>query len=128
MRKLRRFDAARGNLEAFMNVLARHAAITHARSRSRTRLDTSLDAQPQEPAAPERDPSWLLDRARQQSALDGALETLSARDRAFLELLYVEEQTAEQIALTLKVTVETVYTKKVRIQQRLRKAHARVRR
>ncbi|MEM1418482.1 MAG: sigma-70 family RNA polymerase sigma factor, partial [Myxococcota bacterium] len=53
-----------------------------------------------------------------------ALQSFSAKDRAFVRLYYVDGMSPEEVAAEMNVSVKTVYSKKHKIRCRLERALA----
>lgn len=123
LRKLRSFDPSRGSLDGFLRLLATHAAWNYVRVRTRQCRGTTGEGALAELFAPD-DPFHALDIKHCALRVQEALRALSEADRRFAELLFVEDRSAEQVAVALSLAIETVYTKKSRIQARLRRLHA----
>lgn len=92
------------------------------------RNDLSLEAENEEgirlmeripDAAP--DAEQLCFRRQRRDALRAALASWSAEDRLLLFLTYEQEMPADRIARVLNVSRESVYTRRHRLLQRLRK-------
>ncbi|MFH2005142.1 MAG: sigma-70 family RNA polymerase sigma factor [bacterium] len=120
MRKLRAYDPTRGvKLSTWLGLLAINTAYDHLRRRSRFPV-----LAPGEDPAPERPsdlpgPLDLLLSKERQSFLGDLVGHLSARDRDFVRLYFEKGLDAERVALTMNISVKTVYTKKHKISARL---------
>jgi len=125
MRKLRSFDPDRGPLDGFLRLLATHAAWSYLRVRARQSRGVSSEEDLDVLLAPQSDPLQALDLKRRTLRVQNDLRALPQADQMLIALLYLEGVSAEQAAAALGVTVETVYTKKSRIQGRLRRALSR---
>lgn len=123
LRKLRSFDPSRGSLDGFLRLLATHAAWNYVRVRTRHCRGATGEGALAELFAPD-DPFHTLDIKHRALRVQKALRALPEADRRFAELLFLEDRSAEQVAAALSLAVETVYTKKSRIQARLRRQHA----
>jgi RNA polymerase sigma-70 factor (ECF subfamily) len=120
MRKLRAFDPNRGvKLSTWLGLLSINTAYDHLRKRSRFPV-----LAPRDDPAPERPndlpgPLDLLLSKERRSFLGDLVKHLSARDRDFCQLYFEKGLDAELIALTMNISVKTVYTKKHKISARL---------
>jgi RNA polymerase sigma-70 factor (ECF subfamily) len=118
--KLRLFDPTRGNkLSTWLGLLASHTAYDYLR-RARREPKRAALSEADDLCAPLPDPceSALL-RERAQ-IVGGLLAGFSDKDQSFIKLYFGEGLTPEQVAERLGISVKTVYTKKHKIQARLR--------
>ena len=106
-RKPGAFDASRGNMAAWLAVIARHRAIDALRRRKPENdiADVIISVEPD--LATEADTSRAMDKVR------GALETMAPTQRSALELAYFEGLTHSEIA---ERTGEPLGTIKTRIR------------
>lgn len=116
MEKLRSFDGTRGALPAWLATLATRAAWDHLRSTRRTNDHVVLDDAREDEAS---SPHEHLELREEVRAIARGIESLSDRDRAFVQLYFVDELEPEAIAKELSISITTVYTKRHKIQQRL---------
>lgn len=121
MRKLRRFDPSRGCLDGWLHRLATHAAWDHVRARTRQCRGATGESALAELLAADDDSFHKLDIKRCTLRVQEALRALPEPDRCFAELLLLEERAPEQVAAIMNLAIETVYTKKSRLQARLRR-------
>ncbi len=112
-KKVRSFEQNRGTrFGTWLGLLATH---TRVRLPARARRDSKCDgiegaeALRADDAGPERPATLIRERAALVSRL---LDTLSAKDRQFVELYYGEGLPAEEVAERMQISVKTVYTKK----------------
>ena len=119
MHKLRSFQVQRGvRLGTWLGVLARNVTWDYLRALS-CRPQTTYDPMLVDSVVAEGTPfESLLGRERRALALS-TIAKLSRRDRALLRLLYVEDRTPEEVALTLHISVKTVYSKHHKVRGRL---------
>lgn len=101
------FDASRGNMAAWLAVIARHRAIDSLRRRRPENdiEDVIVSVEP--------DMASDADRSRTMDKVRGALETMSASQRNALEMAYFEGLTHAEIA---QKTGEPLGTIKTRIR------------
>jgi RNA polymerase sigma-70 factor (ECF subfamily) len=118
-KKLRSFEQNRGTrFGTWLGLLATHTAYDFLR---RARRDSKCDGIEGAEAlrADTPDPSdYTLVRER-AALVARLLDTLSAKDRQFVELYYAEGLPAEEVAERMQISVKTVYTKKHKLQGRL---------
>jgi RNA polymerase sigma-70 factor (ECF subfamily) len=125
-KKLRTFDPTRGyKLSSWVGLIATNTALDALRRREpqHTALDTDDgDEQPQTQVADAgMDPSESLERREQWRALLSAIRDLPESDRQFLELYYDQEAEPEEIARRMGIAVNTVYSRKNKLREKLRK-------
>jgi RNA polymerase sigma-70 factor (ECF subfamily) len=122
--RLRCFESTRGTkLSTWIGMLATNCAWDFARS-ARRRWEHTAYAEIDHFACDTMDPEDdLLDRER-RVWVDGALDTLSHRDRDLVRFYYVDGLEPEAIADRMRISVSTVYSKKHKLSQRLRAALA----
>ncbi len=106
-RKPGAFDASRGNMAAWLAVIARHRAIDALRRR---RPENDIEGIV---VAVEPDLASAADRSRSMDRVRGALQTMPAPQRAALEMAYFEGLTHSEIA---EKTGEPLGTIKTRIR------------
>lgn len=121
--KLRSFEGRNGcSLASWIRLIAGRKAVDHLRDRHREKAD----------ARPERDSGYagqsddetpeerFLNREKER-ILAEAVTRLPPDDLLFLNLYYEEEHSPERIAEILGVSVGTVYSKKHRLLEKLKK-------
>ncbi len=101
------FDASRGNMAAWLAVIARHRAIDALRRR---RPETDID---DVIVSVETDMASDADRSRAMDKVRGAMETMPSPQRSALEMAYFEGLTHTEIA---EKTGEPLGTIKTRIR------------
>ena len=120
-RRLRSFDPQRGTpLGSWLCTLARNSAHDFVRSRRRDpwlgRAGDEAAITEVESEAPD---AFSICASREQARrVSAVLETMSERDQEFMEL-YLEGLAPPQIAESLGVALNTVYSKRHKIQARL---------
>jgi RNA polymerase sigma-70 factor, ECF subfamily len=120
MRKLRLYDAARGyRLASWVGLLATNCTI------DQLRLRASECTYLEDIACPER---LLVDSHRPDSGIEeqeaaclarAALDRLTSEERSFVVSCYHEERRPEDLAAELGITVNTVYSRKFKIREKL---------
>jgi RNA polymerase sigma-70 factor (ECF subfamily) len=120
MRKLRAYDPTRGvKLSTWLGLLSINTAYDHLRRRARfPMLAPGEDTVPERAADGPSPLEQLLSKER-HGFLGQLVTRLSARDRDFVHLYFVQGMDAELIASTMNISVKTVYTKKHKISARL---------
>jgi RNA polymerase sigma-70 factor, ECF subfamily len=122
MHKLRAFDFRRGSrLSTWISMMATHATWDYLRSAARTPRGTlALDAE-----ALEADTACPLNTvlAREDcERVADALGAMSPREREFVQLFYLEDNDAAEVAMAMNISVHTVYTKRFKLKVRLEQA------
>ncbi len=123
-KKLRTFDPGRGyRLSSWMGLIATNTALDALRRRDpgHASLDASDDAPPLQVADAGGTPGDALERRQQAQRLMAAIQALPEADRRFLELYYDEALAPEELAVRLGITVNTVYSRKNKLREKLRK-------
>jgi RNA polymerase sigma-70 factor (ECF subfamily) len=124
-KKLRTFDPTKGyKLSSWVGLIATNTALDALRRRDP--LHASLDGDDDESAPaqlpdPGMDPGQALERRQQWGALLAAIRELPDQDREFLELYYDEELEPEEIAKRMSISVNTVYSRKNKLREKLKK-------
>jgi RNA polymerase sigma-70 factor (ECF subfamily) len=128
-KKLRSYDAGRGyKLSSWVGLIATNTALDALRRREP--LHATLDAGGgggDDEMAPTQipdsgpDPGESLERREQWNALLQAIRDLPESDRMFLELYYDQEAEPEEIAKKMGIAVNTVYSRKNKLREKLRK-------
>ena len=118
MHKLRLFDARRGTqLSTWIGLLATNLSWDHVRSTLRRPL--GVHALADEVSAPGPDPLSELVAKESIRERHQLLASLSAKDKRFIELFYVQALSADEIAAAMNISVKTVYSKKHKLSVRL---------
>lgn len=116
LKKLRQFRGDRGcSLVSWLRVVAGRLTIDHLRTRGLSTAEVPESLESNEP-----DPPAALINREEEKLLSEAVQTLSPRERLFIELSYRRGLPPEGIAAILKVSVSAVYTQKSRIIAKLR--------
>lgn len=108
----------RGSWNGWLTSLTRHAALNHARRISR---HGGAEALSEDPPSPELTPEEVLLRQERQTALQAALEQLSAGERLLFYRKYYYLPSTAQIALELGLTERAVEGRLYRLKRQLRK-------
>jgi RNA polymerase sigma-70 factor (ECF subfamily) len=121
MRKLRRFDPARGNkFSSWIGLLTTNMAWDYLRGLSRRpNCDEAVEPDPIDMGP---DPYERLAQRERWDLVTETLQTLSRKDRDFVRMYYMDECSPEEIARQMRISVKTVYTKKHKIRSRLAEA------
>jgi RNA polymerase sigma-70 factor (ECF subfamily) len=106
----RHFDPARGNVTAWLAILARSRAIDRLRLRSRHDVCDGLDTAPELPARG-LDPEQRTMQNAGQQRVRQALRQLPARQRQLLELAFFYGFTHSELARKLGQPLGTVKTR-----------------
>jgi RNA polymerase sigma factor (sigma-70 family) len=121
MKKLRQYDATRGfRIASFLGLLATNATIDHLRARQAeaTPLDDVIEDYASMRAEAPRDTVEAREEAELARA---ALAQLSGDERAFVVDCFRDEVAPEDLARSLGVTTNTVYSRKFKIREKLQK-------
>jgi RNA polymerase sigma-70 factor (ECF subfamily) len=119
MKKLRQYDAARGfRIASFIGLVATNTTIDHLRSRQAeaTPLDQVMEDYVAMAQIAPRDA--VEDREQAELARE-ALARLSSDERAFVFDVFHTERSPEELARTLGVTTNTVYSRKFKVREKL---------
>jgi RNA polymerase sigma-70 factor (ECF subfamily) len=119
MYRLRAFDVLRGvRFSTWIGILARNAAWDYLRAHTRT-LATVHGVELDRVDPQTEDPERRLDARQQSLLLQARVSALSERDKWFLGL-YMDDREPEDISRVMNISVRTVYTKKHKLQVKLR--------
>lgn len=121
LRKLRQYDAERGfRIASFIGLVATNTTIDHLRSRQveATPLDQVMEDYASLAQAAPRD--TVEDREQAELART-ALSRLSTDERAFVYEVFHAERSPEELARTLGVTTNTIYSRKFKIREKLQR-------
>ena len=120
-RQAARYDAARGNVAAWLLTLARSRAIDRLRGRRARPWELSEGSSPVTVPDAALGPDLLAASAEQVGLVRTALQALPLMERVALELAYFEGHTHTEIAARLEMPLGTV---KTRIRQGLLRLRA----
>jgi len=117
MVKLRTFDAERSRLSNWIALLASHATWDHLRQAQRRSLlmrAMTADLEPE----PGHDPARIAISREDFQRVMALREELTARERQFFDMMYLQGVSVKEAASQLGISVKTVYTKdhKVRVK------------
>ena len=124
-KKLRTFDASRGyKLSSWVGLIATNTALDSLRRRAPTDVWSAASLDDTDPAghllsSDAMDPAEDLERRDLVRQFNEVFEELSAGDRLFLEYYYVDELEPEEIARLMSISLNTVYSRKNKIRQKL---------
>ena len=125
-KKLRAFDATRGyQLSSWIGLIATNTA--HDALRRRTPIESgrgaSIDdaATGCEPADEGESAIELLERGDRAAQLREAIAELGASDQLFVRYYFDHELDPEDIARLMNISVNTVYSRKNKVREKLRK-------
>ena len=126
-KKLRTFDPTRGyKLSSWVGLIATNAAHDALRRRGPADVNqaASLDDEqrPLDLASTTEDPERHAVRRDAQAHLHRAFNTLGPSDRAFVEYYFIQELDPEDIARLMGIAVNTVYSRKNKVREKLRRA------
>ncbi len=125
-KKLRQFEGREGcTLSSWVRLITINITIDFLRGQKQHIPidDDSDDKQPLAERLPDRNTSFEehLDQAETTRALREAIEELPESDRLFMDLFYEKELPPEEIATIMNVSVNTVYSRKNRVREKLQK-------
>jgi RNA polymerase sigma-70 factor (ECF subfamily) len=123
-KKLRAFDATKGyKLSSWIGLIATNSAHDALRRRAPTEvwsavaLDDTAPVQLESGAQLASETLESEDRARE---LRAAIAQLSPSERLFMDYYYVQELEPEAIARLMSISINTVYSRKNKIREKLR--------
>jgi RNA polymerase sigma-70 factor (ECF subfamily) len=122
MARLRTFDANRGNrLSTWVGMLSVNCAHDRLRTLRREPASEALDEceEVEQMNSLDPTPDEALDRKEQIAEVEQILRAFPEKDREFVSLYFWEGLDVEQIAARMQISVNTVYTKKHKIQCRI---------
>jgi RNA polymerase sigma-70 factor (ECF subfamily) len=123
-KKLRAFDSTKGyKLSSWIGLIATNSAHDALRRRAPTEMWSAAALDDTAPLKLESDAQLASesleaeDRARE---LRAAIAQLSPSERLFMEYYYVQELEPEMIARLMAISINTVYSRKNKIREKLR--------
>jgi RNA polymerase sigma-70 factor (ECF subfamily) len=123
-KKLRVFDATRGyKLSSWIGLIATNSAHDALRRRAPTEVWSAValdDTAPVRLESEEQLASEALEAEDEVRALRSAVAQLSPSDRLFVEYYFVQELEPEIIARLMSISINTVYSRKNKIREKLR--------
>ncbi len=124
-KKLRTFDPERGyKLSSWVGLIATNTALDALRRREpiHARLDCQgEDDAPLDLPDPGADPGERIEHTEEWEMLLRAIGELGETDRRFMELYYVKELEPDEIAAKMGISVNTVYSRKNKVREKLRR-------
>ena len=124
-KKLRTFDAGRGyKLSSWVGLIASNTALDALRRRGPTDVWSAASLDDTDPVMPllvtsAEGPGEALDRKDDIRQAQDAIAELSDGERLFLEYYYVEDLEPEEIARLMGISLNTVYSRKNKIREKL---------
>jgi RNA polymerase sigma-70 factor (ECF subfamily) len=123
-KKLRAFDATRGyKLSSWIGLIATNTAHDALRRRAPTEVWSAAaldDTAPVRLESEEQLASDALEAEDEVRVLRNAVAQLSPSDRLFVDYYFVQELAPELIAQLMSISVNTVYSRKNKIREKLR--------
>jgi RNA polymerase sigma-70 factor (ECF subfamily) len=123
-KKLRSFDATRGyKLSSWVGLIATNTAHDALRRRAPTEVWSAValdDTAPLKLESDEALASEVLEADDEMRELRGAIAQLSASDQLFVDYYYVQELDPEVIAQLMSISINTVYSRKNKVREKLR--------
>ncbi|HZS39635.1 MAG TPA: sigma-70 family RNA polymerase sigma factor [Polyangia bacterium] len=119
MKKLRQYDVERGfRIASFIGLVATNTTIDHLRSRQAeaTPLDQVMEDYASLAQVAPRD---AVEDREQAALAREALNRLSSDEREFVFEVFHSERSPEELARTLGVTTNTVYSRKFKVREKL---------
>ncbi len=115
-RKLRQFKGERGcSLASWLRIIAVRLTVDYLRLKRPTTVEVQETLASDQPETPDT----LIDREEERQ-IAKALDSLSPRDRLFVDLHFYRGLPPEEVAAILNVSVAAVYTLKSRLLDKLR--------
>jgi RNA polymerase sigma-70 factor (ECF subfamily) len=125
-KKLRQFEGRQGcTLSSWVRLITIRHTIDYLRSLKEhiSLNDDSGGTQPMIERLPDKNTSFEKELEDHEAArtLKDAIDSLNPQDRLFMELFYEKELPPEEIAEIMNVSVNTVYSKKNRVREKIKK-------
>lgn len=122
-KKLRAFEPERGyRLSSWVGLMATNTAHDALRARppAAYSLDEGDEGKGHDLAADEVDPAERIFREQQSRYLEDAVRQLSQTEQLFVRYYFEDELPPEQIAELMQISVNTVYSRKNKVREKLR--------
>jgi RNA polymerase sigma-70 factor (ECF subfamily) len=124
-RRLRAYDPTRGyKLSSWVGLIATNTAHDALRRRVPTDVWSATSIDDTDPSldlpASNEPPEEAVARHDESRQLRQAVEALSPSDRLFVDYYFVQELEPETIARLLRISINTVYSRKNKIREKLR--------
>ncbi len=122
MRKLRLYNPRRGTkLSSWIGMISINCAYDYLRSAARRPLLDRIDGVVDPEAEHDRSPLDLLMEKERWSHLEGMLSEFSEKDRTFVALYFAQGLEADAVAGQMAISLKTVYSKKHKVREHLRR-------
>lgn len=121
MHKLRCFDPSYGSLGGWAAFLARRTAWDYVRRAGRSAA-RQADHELNDVVCDAPDPLRWACASHEWRNVKRAIDHLTERDRTFVDLLFVQGRSSEQIAEHMRIALVTVHSKKHKIRSKLASA------
>ena len=123
-KKLRAFDPKRGyKLSSWIGLIATNSAHDSLRRRAPTEVWSAVALDDTAPVALESEDALASDRLEaldEARELNAAIAELSPAERLFVSYYYMQELDPEVIARLMSISINTVYSRKNKIREKLR--------
>jgi RNA polymerase sigma-70 factor (ECF subfamily) len=120
MRKLRLYDAGRGyRLASWVGLLATNCTIDQLRLRATECTYLEDLACPERLLVDSHGPDAGIEEQETAALARAALDQLTSEERRFVVSCFHEERRPEDLAVELGITVNTVYSRKFKIREKL---------
>ena len=116
-RRLRLFDSQKSSFQTWLNSIVRHHISNYIHRRRETMSLDEID--PESVSSPPTQEHLVILRDRSRR-LEATLTRLSKRDQQIIQLLYIEELSAIDVARIMRIKVGLVYWHKHAVIKRLR--------
>ncbi|MCK5506366.1 MAG: RNA polymerase sigma factor, partial [Thermodesulfovibrionia bacterium] len=125
-KKLRQFEGKHGcTLSSWVRLISIRQTIDFLRSRKHhvSMNEDRDDSRPLIETLADNSVSFeeQLEQSQTARALKDAIDSLHSSDRLFMKLYYEKELPPEEIAGIMNVSVNTIYSKKNRVQEKIKK-------
>jgi len=123
-KKLRAYDPERGcKLSSWVGLIATNTALDALRRRAplHESLEVGPHDEPYQVADPGASPADVLEHRSKWERLQAAVAQLGDSDRLFMELYYDRQLEPEQIARMMRISINTVYSRKNKVREKLRR-------